>query len=144
MAELYRRYEHDKARKGVVDFDDLLLLAVRALETDRAFAARQRWRFRHLFVDEFQDVNPAQQRLLDAWLGVAPGAAVVSEPVDLCVVGDPNQAIYAWNGADPRFLTQFAPPLPGRGHGAPGRQLPLHARDPDRRRSGTGPRPADR
>jgi DNA helicase-2/ATP-dependent DNA helicase PcrA len=112
MAELYRRYEADKARKGIVDFDDLLVLAVEALESDRAFAARQRWRFRHLFVDEFQDVNPAQQRLLDAWLGVAPSAPVVREPVDLCVVGDPNQAIYAWNGADPRFLTEFARRFP--------------------------------
>jgi DNA helicase II / ATP-dependent DNA helicase PcrA len=115
MADLYRRYEADKAHKGIVDFDDLLVLAVQASENDRAFAARQQWRFRHLFVDEFQDVNPAQQRLLDAWLGISPGEQVpVGVPVDLCVVGDPNQAIYAWNGADPRFLTGFAQ----RFHGA--------------------------
>jgi DNA helicase II / ATP-dependent DNA helicase PcrA len=115
MAEIYRRYEADKARKGIVDFDDLLVMAVRASEQDRAFAARQQWRFRHLFVDEFQDVNPAQHRLLDAWLGIEPGMSVDrSEPVDLCVVGDPNQAIYAWNGADPRFLTGFS----RRFHGA--------------------------
>jgi DNA helicase II / ATP-dependent DNA helicase PcrA len=107
MTEVYRRYEADKKRKGIVDFDDLLVLCVQALESDREFAARQRWQFRHLFVDEFQDVNPAQYRLLEGWLGVTPGAPHVGEDVDLCVVGDPNQAIYAWNGADPAFLTGF-------------------------------------
>src|SRR5439155_1591392 len=69
MASLYERYEEDKRRRGVVDFDDLLLLCARALQTDDAFAASQRWRFRHLFVDEFQDVNPVQFRLLEGWRG---------------------------------------------------------------------------
>ena len=53
----------------MVDFDDLLRLCSRLLETDAAFAAAQRWRFQHLFVDEFQDVNPLQLGLLDAWRG---------------------------------------------------------------------------
>jgi DNA helicase II / ATP-dependent DNA helicase PcrA len=113
MAQIFRRYEEEKRRKGVVDFDDLLVLAVQAMETDKAFATRQRWRFRHLFVDEFQDVNPVQQRLLDAWAGVSQVTQVVRDVVDLCVVGDPNQAIYAWNGADPRFLTEFTSRFPG-------------------------------
>jgi DNA helicase II / ATP-dependent DNA helicase PcrA len=108
MVELYAKYEADKRRKGLVDFDDLLVHCVRALESDREFAVRQRWRFRHLFVDEFQDVNPAQSRLLDGWLGLGPSGDVrTSDALDLCVVGDPNQAIYAWNGADPTFLTGF-------------------------------------
>jgi DNA helicase-2/ATP-dependent DNA helicase PcrA len=98
IAALFDRYETEKRRRGVVDFDDLLLRCAEALDDDREFAASQRWRFRHLFVDEFQDVNPVQCRLLDGWRGERP---------DLCVVGDPNQAIYAWNGADPRFLTEF-------------------------------------
>ena len=98
VAALYERYEDDKHRKGLVDFDDLLLLCARALDGDREFAAAQRWRFRHLFVDEFQDVNPAQHRLLEGWLG---------DRSELCVVGDPNQAIYGWNGADPSYLTDF-------------------------------------
>ncbi len=140
MADLYRRYETDKRKRGIVDFDDLLMLTARAMEADREFAARQRWRFRHLFVDEFQDVNPAQARLLDGWLGlldnpmilngptvghVAPddedgpvngsGFAAISESVDLCVVGDPNQSIYAWNGADPRFLALFRRRFPNGG-----------------------------
>ncbi len=95
MAELYQRYEDEKRRRGLVDLDDLLILAGRAMRDDPAFAASQRWRFRHLFVDEFQDVNPAQHALLELWRGGRD---------DLCVVGDPRQAIYAWNGADPRFL----------------------------------------
>jgi DNA helicase-2/ATP-dependent DNA helicase PcrA len=98
MAALYERYEDEKRRRRVIDFDDLLLLCARALRDDSEFAAGQRWRFRHLFVDEFQDVNPAQAALLAGWRGTSD---------DLCVVGDPNQAIYAWNGAEPTYLTDF-------------------------------------
>jgi DNA helicase II / ATP-dependent DNA helicase PcrA len=106
VADLYGRYEHEKRRRNLVDFDDLVLLCAEALETDAEFAASQRWRFRHLFVDEFQDVNPAQFRLLEGWRGGRP---------DLCVVGDPDQAIYAWNGADASYLTAFTRYLPGAG-----------------------------
>jgi DNA helicase II / ATP-dependent DNA helicase PcrA len=98
IASYYDRYEALKRRKGLVDFDDLLGQCARFLDTDDEFAASQRWRFRHLFVDEFQDVNPVQFRLLKGWLG---------DRADLCVVGDPNQAIYSWNGADPRLLLNF-------------------------------------
>ena len=98
MASLYERYEEEKRRRGVVDFDDLLLLCARALDTDETFAAAQRWRFRHLFGDEFQDVNPVQFRLLDGWRG---------SRADLCVVGDANQAIFGWNGADAGILLGF-------------------------------------
>ena len=104
MASLFERYEEEKRRRGVVDFDDLLLLCARALQTDDQFASGQRWRFRHLFVDEFQDVNPVQFRLLEGWLG---------DRRDLCVVGDPNQAIFGWNGADAGYLTGFAQRFPG-------------------------------
>ncbi len=98
VAALYERYEAEKRKRGLVDFDDLLVLCAKAFDTDEEFAATQRWRFRHLFVDEFQDVNPVQFRLLKGWLG---------DRTDLCVVGDPNQAIYSWNGADPRLLDGF-------------------------------------
>jgi DNA helicase-2/ATP-dependent DNA helicase PcrA len=99
MASLYERYETEKHRRGVVDFDDLLLRCGALMRDDAAFAAAQGWRFRHLFVDEYQDVNPAQAALLDGWRGTSD---------DLCVVGDPNQAIYSWNGADPSYLVEFA------------------------------------
>jgi DNA helicase-2/ATP-dependent DNA helicase PcrA len=98
IAELYRRYEDAKRQARMVDFDDLLRLCSHLIETDPGFAAVQRWRYRHLFVDEFQDVNPLQLRLLDAWRG---------DSYDLCVVGDPRQAIYGWNGADAGFLEDF-------------------------------------
>jgi DNA helicase-2/ATP-dependent DNA helicase PcrA len=98
VAEVWKRYEREKHKRGVLDFDDLLLRCASELENDPDFAASARWRFRHIFVDEYQDVNPAQVRLLEAWLG---------DNDDLCVVGDPDQAIYAWNGSDPRALIDF-------------------------------------
>jgi DNA helicase-2/ATP-dependent DNA helicase PcrA len=104
VGAVYRRYEDEKRSRRVVDFDDLLLLAAREIGRDTSYAAAQRWRFRHLFVDEYQDVNALQHALLEAWRG---------DRLDLCVVGDPNQAIYAWNGADARHLTQFASAFPG-------------------------------
>jgi DNA helicase II / ATP-dependent DNA helicase PcrA len=104
MAAVFQRYEDEKRTKRMVDFDDLLRLCRRDLLDDRDFAQTQRWRFQHVFVDEFQDVNPLQRQLLEAWVGGRD---------DLCVVGDPNQAIYAWNGADPTALTGFLDRYPG-------------------------------
>lgn len=98
VAFLWGAYEQEKRRRRTVDFDDLLALVTEALNTDRNFAAAQRWRFRHVFVDEFQDLDRAQFALLQAWLG---------ERDDLFVVGDPNQAIYGWNGADAGYLTEI-------------------------------------
>jgi len=95
VAEVYADYERRKQRGGLVDFDDILALCARALETDEAFATAQRWRFRHLYVDELQDVNALQFRLLEAWRG---------DRYDVTAVGDPQQAIYGWNGADAGFL----------------------------------------
>jgi DNA helicase-2/ATP-dependent DNA helicase PcrA len=104
VAALYAGYEQHKHRRRLVDFDDLISLCVRALEGDDDFAAAQRFRFRHFFVDEFQDVTPAQLRLLRAWLGDRDA---------LCVVGDPDQAIYRFTGAEPDFLTRFDEHFPG-------------------------------
>lgn len=104
MAGVFARYEHEKRRRGLVDFDDLLARCADAIEADPEFAGAQRWRWRHVYVDEFQDLNPLQHRLLMAWLGTS---------VDLCVVGDPNQAIYGWNGADPGLLASFPSRWPG-------------------------------
>lgn len=103
VATAYADYQASLRRAGVLDFDDLLLRCTRILEDDAPFAAAQRWRFRHLFVDEYQDLNPAQFRLLRAWLG---------DNLDLTVVGDPNQAVYGWNGADPELLHRFPEHFP--------------------------------
>jgi DNA helicase-2/ATP-dependent DNA helicase PcrA len=106
IASLYERYEVEKGRRGVVDFDDLLWRLSDALENDAEFAAVIRWRYRHLFVDEFQDVNPAQFRLIRLWLG---------DRRDLCVVGDDDQAVYGFTGADAGYLVHFGRHFPGAG-----------------------------
>jgi DNA helicase-2/ATP-dependent DNA helicase PcrA len=104
VAAIYADYRAEKKRRNVLDLDDLVTRTASLLEEDPAAAAAQRWRIRHVFVDEFQDVNPAQWRLLTAWLG---------DGSDLFVVGDPRQAIYAWNGADPTLLDRLPQLLPG-------------------------------
>ncbi len=104
VAELYEAYETERRRRGVLDFEDLLTMCAAEIASDPEFAASTRWRFRHLFVDEYQDVNAAQLGLLKAWCG--------SEQ-DLCVVGDPDQAIYGWNGADPEAIRRFPEEFPG-------------------------------
>ena len=102
-ASVYARYEEQRQFKRLIDFDDMLRVCRRDLLSDPDFAASQRWRFAHFFVDEFQDVNPLQFALLEAWRGDRP---------DLCIVGDPNQAIYSWNGADPDLLRSFPERFP--------------------------------
>ena len=98
VAELMAAYVNHKRRQRVVDFDDLLRLAARDLRADPVYASGRQWMNRFLFVDEFQDVNPRQFQLLSAWMG---------EGAHLTVVGDPHQAIYAWNGADAGYLVEM-------------------------------------
>ncbi|HEY7438962.1 MAG TPA: ATP-dependent DNA helicase UvrD2 [Acidimicrobiia bacterium] len=98
VARIYQAYEREKRKKRLLDFDDLIWECAKALHNDPELAAVQRWRFRHLFVDEFQDATRAQLRLVREWLG---------DRSDLCVVGDPDQAIYAFAGADPALLERF-------------------------------------
>jgi DNA helicase-2/ATP-dependent DNA helicase PcrA len=104
IASIYERYERIKRERSLIDFDDVLILCARAIIEDPRVAEVQHWKFRHLFVDEFQDINPLQLHLLEAWRAGRP---------DLCVVGDPDQAIYGWNGADSAALAQFADRFPG-------------------------------
>lgn len=97
-------YDVLKRRRGVIDLDDLLLILSNDLATDAAFADATRWRFRHVLVDEAQDVNPVQHRLL---------RQLTSDRRDLFLVGDPAQAIYAFNGSDPTLLTDVDRHIPG-------------------------------
>jgi len=99
VGQVFAAYEQVNADRGQLDFEDLLLLTAAAIESDRGIAAQVHDRYRHFTVDEYQDVNPLQQRLLDAWLG---------DRDDLCVVGDPNQTIYSFTGASPSYLKDFA------------------------------------
>ena len=104
VAEAYARYEAERTKRRLLDFDDLIVACADALAGDSEFADSIRWRSRHLFVDEMQDVNPAQFRLL---------TALLSDDPDLFVVGDPNQSVYGFNGADPTLLNRLPEILRG-------------------------------
>ncbi|MDT7707229.1 MAG: ATP-dependent helicase UvrD/PcrA [Pseudonocardiales bacterium] len=98
VAAVYAGYEGLKNRAEMLDFDDLLLHTAGALEEHASVAEEFRDRYRCFVVDEYQDVTPLQQRVLDAWLG---------DRDDLTVVGDANQTIYTFAGASPRHLLDF-------------------------------------
>ncbi|MGP6175154.1 ATP-dependent DNA helicase UvrD2 [Corynebacterium sp. A21] len=101
VAEIYRRYEQAKSNSDgmLLDFDDLLIHTAGALENSPAVAEEFREQYRTFVVDEYQDVTPLQQRVLQAWLG---------ERDDLTVVGDANQTIYSFTGASPDHLLNFS------------------------------------
>ena len=99
-----QRYERIKGRHGQMDYDDVLLALADLLSGDARVADEVHATYRHFVVDEFQDVSPAQFTLLRLWLG---------ERNDLCVVGDPQQTIHSFAGADPRLLTGFTQAFPG-------------------------------
>jgi DNA helicase-2/ATP-dependent DNA helicase PcrA len=104
MDALYRNYEHRKSRSGVLDFEDMLGLAVRLLDDYPEVAEVVRQRFAAFTVDEFQDVNPLQAALLDRWLGGRD---------EVCVVGDDYQTIFAFTGASAAHLLSFPERYPG-------------------------------
>ncbi len=95
MAGVYKRYETAKQERGVIDFEDLLELAIQMFREDEYARERFQARYSAFTVDEYQDVNVLQQTLLDEWLG---------ERDDLCAVGDDYQAIYGFTGASPEYL----------------------------------------
>ena len=98
VAQVYEAYRDLKQAQGTADFNDLLLLTAGSLEEHAGVAEEFRSRYRSFVVDEYQDVTPLQQRLLDAWLGGRD---------DLCVVGDAHQTIYSFTGATPSYLLEF-------------------------------------
>ncbi len=104
VAQVYTMYEQLKRRAGRIDFEDLLRATIWAIEDHRDVADQIRAQYRHFVVDEYQDVNPLQQRLLDAWLGGRD---------DLTVVGDASQTIYSFTGATSDYLLGFARRHPG-------------------------------
>lgn len=103
VAAAYARYEEAKNAARQLDFDDLLLHVCAVLENDDEAARTFRSRYRCFVVDEYQDVTPLQQRILDAWLGGRD---------ELTVVGDANQTIYSFAGASPAYLLGFADRYP--------------------------------
>ena len=104
VARLLQTYEEVKAERGVIDFEDVLLVTAGILAERDDIAETVRRQYRHFVVDEYQDVNGVQQRLLDLWLG---------DRDDVCVVGDPAQTIYSFTGASPQHLLSFTQRHPG-------------------------------
>ncbi|MDH4101767.1 MAG: UvrD-helicase domain-containing protein [Thermoleophilia bacterium] len=104
VAETYELYQRRLHASNAVDFDDLLMLTVQVFE--RFPEALERWRkaFRYVLVDEYQDTNHAQYRLLQLLGG---------EHGNVCAVGDPDQSIYAFRGADIRNIMEFERDFPG-------------------------------
>ena len=104
MAGIFGSYEHRKAERGLLDFEDLLERTLELLEAGGPAAQAVRERYQAFSVDEYQDVNLLQQSLLDAWLGGRR---------EVCVVGDDYQSIFGFTGANSRYLVEFAQRYPG-------------------------------
>ena len=102
--ECYSRYESSLRAQNVVDFDDLLLLTQRLFETDTELLDKLRHRWRYLMIDEYQDTNGAQFNLMRLLAG---------ERRNICVVGDDDQSIYGWRGADIENIRGFDKHFPG-------------------------------
>ncbi|MFD0372633.1 ATP-dependent DNA helicase UvrD2 [Streptomyces sp. NPDC059071] len=98
IGQIYAMYEQLKRERDVIDFEDVLLLTVGILQDRHDIADQIRRQYQHFVVDEYQDVSPLQQRLLDLWLG---------DRDSLCVVGDASQTIYSFTGATPDHLLNF-------------------------------------
>ncbi|MCB5169329.1 ATP-dependent DNA helicase UvrD2 [Streptomyces bambusae] len=98
ISQVYGLYEQLKRDRMVIDFEDVLLLTVGILQDRQDIAEQIRTQYQHFVVDEYQDVSPLQQRLLDLWLG---------DRDSLCVVGDASQTIYSFTGATPDHLLDF-------------------------------------
>ncbi|HMH38426.1 MAG TPA: ATP-dependent helicase [Streptosporangiaceae bacterium] len=103
LATVYAAYEELRRERHLIDFESVLELTAAILIDSRAAAGQVHDIFRHFVVDEYQDVNPLQKLLLEAWLG---------DRDDLCVVGDPNQVIYSFTGATSTYLTGFTAEFP--------------------------------
>jgi DNA helicase-2/ATP-dependent DNA helicase PcrA len=103
FAGVFRRYERAKERAGRIDFEDMLVRMLEGFETREDVATEFRGQYRWFSVDEYQDTNPLQQALLEAWLG---------ERRDLAVVGDEDQTIYTFTGATSEYLTGFGRRFP--------------------------------
>lgn len=103
IAQLIKAYEDIKAERGVIDFEDVLLILIGIMRDRPDIASQIRHQYRHFVVDEYQDVSPMQHRLLRLWMG---------DRKDLCVVGDVAQTIYSFTGARSTYLSEFSTEFP--------------------------------
>ncbi len=104
VSDVYPAYQELLARRNAYDFDDLLFETVGLLEGDGGVGERYAARFEHVLVDEYQDTNRAQYRMVKA---------LAARHGNLCVVGDDDQSIYGWRGADLRNILDFERDFPG-------------------------------
>jgi len=102
--EIQVAYEDAKVKAKQIDWEDVLLLCTGMLKSEPRALAHVHQQYRFFTVDEYQDISKLQQELLDTWLG---------DRSDLCVVGDPNQTIYSFSGANASFLENFDSRYPG-------------------------------
>lgn len=98
FVDFFRRYEQFKQQKRIVDWEDAILLTCGLLRNETRMLSHVQQQYRYFTVDEYQDISPLQQSLLETWLG---------ERDELCVVGDPRQTIYSFAGATSGYLTGF-------------------------------------
>ena len=103
VAEVYFRYQAKLHDNNALDFDDLIMSTVKLLQTEPEILGEYQQRFRYVFVDEYQDINLAQYRFISL---LAAGSR------NLCVVGDDDQSIYTWRGADSKLLLAFRKDYP--------------------------------
>ncbi len=96
--DFFKRYEQFKQQKRIVDWEDAILLTCGLLRNETRMLSHVQQQYRYFTVDEYQDISPLQQSLLETWLG---------ERDELCVVGDPRQTIYSFAGATSSYLTGF-------------------------------------
>ncbi len=111
IAKIYTAYSAAMRKAGAIDFDDLLLLTAKLLKKDPRTAAECRDRWRYLMIDEYQDTNRAQFEIAHL-LARSPEPAEGVAPPNVCVVGDPDQAIYGWRGADISNILDFEEHFP--------------------------------
>jgi DNA helicase-2/ATP-dependent DNA helicase PcrA len=116
ITEIVDTYVGRIAGMNALDFDDLILIPERLLRNDHEVREGYRERFSHFLADEFQDTNPLQFRFL---------SQLMREPFNLCAVGDDDQSIYSWRGADTRIMLEFKERLSRSGHHCPRAELPL-------------------
>jgi DNA helicase-2/ATP-dependent DNA helicase PcrA len=103
IAQIYKVYTEELAKSNALDFDDLLLFAVRVLKSSGEVRERYNRRYRHILVDEYQDTNRPQYELMRMLAGTKH---------DVCAVGDEDQSIYSWRGADIRNILEFEKDFP--------------------------------
>ncbi|MBW2490852.1 MAG: UvrD-helicase domain-containing protein [Deltaproteobacteria bacterium] len=109
ITEIYRTYQNMLAIQNLYDYEDLMFHVVRQFESGEDFCKKYQKQFQHVFVDEYQDLNQAQYRIIRALI---PAGDTIK---DLCVIGDPDQAIYSFRGSDVQYFNRFISDYPQTG-----------------------------